>query len=72
MGHRINQRGNEIHGDNDWKSRGHIKSSFKIEVYSKKKAYLRKQENYQISNLNLHLNQLEEEQKNPKERNHKD
>ena len=34
MGHRINQRGNEIHGDNDWKSRGHIKSSFKIEVYS--------------------------------------
>ena len=43
MGYWINQRGNEIHGDkrklihNDWKSTGHIKSSFKIEVYSKKK-----------------------------------
>ena len=43
MGHWINQRGNEIHGDkrklihNDWKTTGHIKSSFKIEVYSKKK-----------------------------------
>ena len=72
MGHWINQRGNEIHGDkrklihNDWKTTGHIKSSFKI------KADLRKQENDQIRNLNLHWNQLEEEQKNPKERNHKD
>ena len=69
IGHRINQRGNEIRGDkrklihNDWKSTGHIKSGFKIEVYSKKRAYLRKQENYKINNLNLCLNQLEEEQK---------
>ena len=54
MGYWINQRGNEIHGDkrklihNDWKSTGHIKSSFKIEVYSKKKSL--PQETRKLSN----------------------
>ena len=44
---------------------GHRKSSSKREVYSD--TYVRKEENYPINNLTLHLQELEKGQTKPKD-----